>query len=207
MKKFLAIVMCLALTVSVSSCKKTVTEMYGLTSGSIETEGDFHEVNGDNLIGFQGYYSSSNYITFVFKASSPLTGRDFERLVERSEDGSMFVGSNFDGIVYSEDSSHKYATFWYEGNGNKNFISRGYFEIPTSDSEFETGYRIDVNGYDLHTYTCDAMVSFHQQTEELPNEGYTNYKYDETIEYYDEASGTWTTEEYRDLLVNNMPLE
>jgi len=183
--------------------------------GGIVMEGEFISCNSDNLLKFEGYYKTLDTITLVFGASSPINGKMLKRYAD------THYNANFQGVIYKSGLMHKYVTyqfepFSYEKNGEEIHVDRAKvraFKFPLSDDEPQSYYYLNIKGY--RTYKgikdelkeVDMVVSKDTQIKELNRGYYTDYMYDEILQYYNAETGKWTEKVLEDQMTNNMPLE
>ena len=180
--------------------------------GGIVTEGDFVKCNDKNLLKFRGYYKGSHFITLVFDSSSPVDGKMLERYVDKENERYL------QGVIYKKDLTSKYVTFQFEPLTNEKTglefdrADTRFFEFPENKSEPESYYFLSLRSYGSYQGISgirkDNFIISHRTQKEVVEQSYwTDYKFDETVQYYDDDTGKWTTEKLVDQMTNNMPLE
>ena len=175
--------------------------------GEIVTEGEFYEVDPDNMLCYKGAYKGLDYVTLVFDSSSPVNVKNAELCVSEHRNYNYFL----EGVLYQEKDGNKYITFKYETiiyeNGGQHDAARGEnaFILPTKADEPMSYYYICIKPLFNNDY--EAIVSEGIQKEVVDRGYYTDYRYDETNQYYDIETNSWTEETLEDLMTDNMPLE
>ncbi len=107
------------------------------------------------------------------------------------------------GVIYERSFTHKYVTyqfepFVYEKDGEEIHVDRAKVNIK--------GYRT-YKGIKDELKEVDMVVSKDTQIKELDRGYYTDYMYDEILQYYNAETGKWTEKVMKDQVTNNMPLE
>lgn len=183
--------------------------------GGIVMEGEFTRCNSDNLLKFEGYYKTLDTITLVFDASSPISGKMLKRYAD------THYNANFQGVIYKSGLMHKYVTyqfepFSYEKDGEVIHVDKAKvrsFRFPLSDTEPQSFYYLDIKGYRGNKgikdelKEVDMVASKYTQTQEIEQSYWTDYMYDEILQYYNAETGKWTEKVLEDQMTNNMPLE
>ena len=183
--------------------------------GGIVLEGEFTSCNSDNLLKFEGYYKTLDTITLVFDASSPISGKMLKRYAD------THYNANFQGVIYKSGLMHKYVTyqfepFSYEKDGEVIHVDKAKvrsFRFPLSDTEPQSFYYLDIKGYRGNKgikdelKEVDMVASKYTQTQEIEQSYWTDYMYDEILQYYNAETGKWTEKVLEDQMTNNMPLE
>ena len=183
--------------------------------GGIVMEGEFISCNSDNLLKFEGYYKTLDTITLVFGASSPVNGKMLKRYAD------THYNANFQGVIYKSGLMHKYVTyqfepFSYEKDGEVIHVDKAKvrsFRFPVSDTEPQSFYYLDIKGYRGNKgikdelKEVDMVASKYTQTQEIEQSYWTDYMYDEILQYYNAETGKWTEKVLEDQVTNNMPLE
>lgn len=223
-QKSVAVIVLLSVVISIfagcgMTAHKYVAARYGKDNpefgkpdlNGIVKEGDFIACNDDNLLKFQGYYKGLDYITLVFEVSSPIDAKMVKRCAGESHSGSL------QGVIYDKDLDHEYVTFQYETfiyekNGeviqSDKTKTVNSFRFPLSDNEPASYYYLNIKGYSNNKYKdVDMVISLRTQTTVVEQSYWTDYKYDETIQYYNAGTEKWTQEEINDQMTDNMPLE
>jgi hypothetical protein len=85
-------------------------------------------------------------------------------------------------------------------------------QFPLNDKDHESYYSVDFNGFKTRSYNpnvveYDMCIVKKTQTAVIEQSYWTDYKYDEIIQYYSHDTGKWTQKEAYDLRTNYMPLE
>lgn len=183
--------------------------------GGIVMEGEFISCNSDNLLKFEGYYKTLDTITLVFDASSPISGKMLKRYAD------THYNANFQGVIYKSVLMHKYVTyqfepFSYEKDGEVIHVDKAKvrsFRFPLSDTEPQSFYYLDIKGYRGNKgikdelKEVDMVASKYTQTQEIEQSYWTDYMYDQILQYYNAETGKWTEKVLEDQMTNNMPLE
>lgn len=183
--------------------------------GGIVMEGEFIRCNSDNLLKFEGYYKTLDTITLVFDASSPISGKMLKRYAD------THYNANFQGVIYKSGLMHKYVTyqfepFSYEKDGEVIHVDKAKvrsFRFPLSDTEPQSFYYLDIKGYRGNKgikdelKEVDMVASKYTQTQEIEQSYWTDYMYDQILQYYNAETGKWTENLLEDQMTNNMPLE
>jgi len=183
--------------------------------GGIVMEGEFTRCNSDNLLKFEGYYKTLDTITLVFDASSPINGKMLKRYAD------THYNANFQGVIYKSGLMHKYVTyqfepFSYEKDGEVIHVDKAKvrsFRFPLSDTEPQSFYYLDIKGYRGNKgikdelKEVDMVASKYTQTQEIEQSYWTDYMYDQILQYYNAETGKWTEKVLEDQITNNMPLE
>ena len=183
--------------------------------GGIVMEGEFTRCNSDNLLKFEGYYKTLDTITLVFDASSPISGKMLKRYAD------THYNANFQGVIYKSGLMHKYVTyqfkpFSYEKDGEVIHVDKAKvrsFRFPLSDTEPQSFYYLDIKGYRGNKgikdelKEVDMVASKYTQTQEIEQSYWTDYMYDQILQYYNAETGKWTEKVLEDQMTNNMPLE
>lgn len=183
--------------------------------GGIVMEGEFISCNSDNLLKFEGYYKTLDTITLVFGASSPINGKMLKRYAD------THYNANFQGVIYKSGLMHKYVTyqfepFSYEKDGEVIHVDKAKvrsFRFPLSDTEPQSFYYLDIKGYRGNKgikdelKEVDMVASKYTQTQEIEQNYWTDYMYDQILQYYNAETGKWTEKVLEDQVTNNMPLE
>jgi len=183
--------------------------------GGIVMEGEFISCNSDNLLKFEGYYKTLDTITLVFDASSPISGKMLKRYAD------THYNANFQGVIYKSGLMHKYVTyqfepFSYEKDGEVIHVDKAKvrsFRFPLSDTEPQSFYYLDIKGYRGNKgikdelKEVDMVASKYTQTQEIEQSYWTDYMYDQILQYYNAETGKWTEKVLEDQMTNNMPLE
>ena len=183
--------------------------------GGIVMEGEFTRCNSDNLLKFEGYYKTLDTITLVFDASSPISGKMLKRYAD------THYNANFQGVIYKSGLMHKYVTyqfepFSYEKDGEVIHVDKAKvrsFRFPLSDTEPQSFYYLDIKGYRGNKgikdelKEVDMVASKYTQTQEIEQSYWTDYMYDQILQYYNAETGKWTEKVLEDQVTNNMPLE
>lgn len=183
--------------------------------GGIVMEGEFISCNSDNLLKFEGYYKTLDTITLVFDASSPISGKMLKRYAD------THYNANFQGVIYKSGLMHKYVTyqfeqFSYEKDGEVIHVDKAKvrsFRFPLSDTEPQSFYYLDIKGYRGNKgikdelKEVDMVASKCTQTQEIEQSYWTDYMYDQILQYYNAETGKWTEKVLEDQMTNNMPLE
>ena len=183
--------------------------------GGIVMEGEFISCNSDNLLKFEGYYKTLDTITLVFGASSPINGKMLKRYAD------THYNANFQGVIYKSGLMHKYVTyqfepFSYEKDGEVIHVDKAKvrsFRFPLSDTEPQSFYYLDIKGYRGNKgikdelKEVDMVASKYTQTQEIEQSYWTDYMYDQILQYYNAETGKWTEKELEDQMTNNMSLE
>ena len=183
--------------------------------GGIVMEGEFIRCNSDNLLKFEGYYKTLDTITLVFDASSPISGKMLKRYAD------THYNANFQGVIYKSGLMHKYVTyqfepFSYEKDGEVIHVDKAKvrsFRFPLSDTEPQSFYYLDIKGYRGNKgikdelKEVDMVASKYTQTQEIEQSYWTDYMYDQILQYYNAETGKWTEKVLEDQMTNNMPLE
>lgn len=183
--------------------------------GGIVMEGEFTRCNSDNLLKFEGYYKTLDTITLVFDASSPISGKMLKRYAD------THYNANFQGVIYKSGFMHKYVTyqfepFSYEKDGEVIHVDKAKvrsFRFPLSDTEPQSFYYLDIKGYRGNKgikdelKEVDMVASKYTQTQEIEQSYWTDYMYDQILQYYNAETGKWTEKVLEDQMTNNMPLE
>ena len=183
--------------------------------GGIVMEGEFISCNSDNLLKFEGYYKTLDTITLVFDASSPISGKMLKRYAD------THYNANFQGVIYKSGLMHKYVTyqfepFSYEKDGEVIHVDKAKvrsFRFPLSDTEPQSFYYLDIKGYRGNKgikdelKEVDMVASKYTQTQEIEQSYWTDYMYDQILQYYNAETGKWTEKVLEDQITNNMPLE
>ena len=182
--------------------------------GSIRKDSLFTSCSPENLLRFCGYYKGLDFVTLVFELSSPVESDQLKR------DADERYNARLQGIIYYQDPNYKYVTyqyepFIYEKNGEvtqTNTVNDKFFTFKLNDKEHETYYRIDIKGLrgkylnkDLEP--CDMVIYYRVQTEVLEQSYWTDYKYDETRQFYHADTEKWNTSMVHNKKTNYMPLE
>ena len=181
---------------------------------SIRKDSLFTSCSPENLLRFTGYYKGFDFVTLVFERTSPIESDQLKR------DAETRYSARLQGIIYYQDPNYKYVTyqyepFIYEKNGEvtqKSSVSGSIFSFKLNDKEHETYYRIDING--LHgkylnkdLEPCDMVIYYRVQTEVIDRDYYTDYKYDETRQFYHADMEKWNTSMVHNKMTDYMPLE
>lgn len=183
--------------------------------GGIVMEGEFTRCNSDNLLKFEGYYKTLDTITLVFDASSPISGKMLKRYAD------THYNANFQGVIYKSGLMHKYVTyqfkpFSYEKDGEVIHVDKAKvrsFRFPLIDTEPQSFYYLDIKGYRGNKgikdelKEVDMVASKYTQTQEIEQSYWTDYMYDQILQYYNAETGKWTEKVLEDQMTNNMPLE
>ena len=183
--------------------------------GGIVMEGEFISCNSDNLLKFEGYYKTLDTITLVFDASSPISGKMLKRYAD------THYNAIFQGVIYKSGLMHKYVTyqfepFSYEKDGEVIHVDKAKvrsFRFPLSDTEPQSFYYLDIKGYRGNKgikdelKEVDMVASKYTQTQEIEQSYWTDYMYDQILQYYNAETGKWTEKVLEDQMTNNMPLE
>lgn len=183
--------------------------------GGIVMEGEFTRCNSDNLLKFEGYYKTLDTITLVFDASSPISGKMLKRYAD------THYNAIFQGVIYKSGLMHKYVTyqfepFSYEKDGEVIHVDKAKvrsFRFPLSDTEPQSFYYLDIKGYRGNKgikdelKEVDMVASKYTQTQEIEQSYWTDYMYDQILQYYNAETGKWTEKVLEDQMTNNMPLE
>ena len=183
--------------------------------GGIVMEGEFISCNSDNLLKFEGYYKTLDTITLVFGASSPVNGMMLKRYAD------THYNANFQGVIYKSGLMHKYVTyqfepFSYEKDGEVIHVDKAKvrsFRFPLSDTEPQSFYYLDIKGYRGNKgikdelKEVDMVASKYTQTQEIEQSYWTDYMYDQILQYYNAETGKWTEKVLEDQMTNNMPFE
>ena len=182
--------------------------------GSIRKDSLFTSCSPENLLRFCGYYKGFDFVTLVFEASSPIETDQLKR------DAETRYSARLQGIIYYRDPNYKYVTyqyepFIYEKNGEvtqTNTVNDKFFTFKLNGKEPETYYRIDIKGLrgkylnkDLEP--CDMVIYYRVQKEVLEQSYWTDYKYDETRQFYHADTEKWNTSMVHNKKTNYMPLE
>ena len=151
--------------------------------GEIMTEGEYCEVNPDNILSYKGTYKGPDYVTLVFDSSSPINLENVELCINEQKNYNF----NLNGILYQEKDGNKYITFKYESTQ-----SEIAFILPTKTGEPMSYYLICIKPIFYKDY--EANVSEYIQREVVERSYYTDYRYDVLTQYYDRESDSWTEE-------------
>ena len=191
--------------------ERKVDEVEEDSLGEIVTEGEFFEVNPDNMLCYKGAYKGLDYVTLVFDSSSPIDLENIELGISEHK----YRHGYLDGILYQEKDGNKYITFKYETeffeypdgtveqlDATKTAIS---FNLPTKAGEPMSFYLIRIKPIINTDY--DACVSEYIQKEIVEQGNWTDYRYDVRTQYYDKETDSWREENIEDLMTDNMPLE
>lgn len=180
--------------------------------GDIRTDGDYVGCNPDNMLKLQGVYTGPDFVTLVFDASSPVQPEQVKRYADTRYNGF------FQGVIYKRDLTCKYVTYQYETIIHKQTdeqmktASKLSVQFPLNDKDHESYYSVDFNGFKTRSYNpnvveYDMCIVKKTQTAVIEQSYWTDYKYDEIIQYYSHDTGKWTQKEAYDLRTNYMPLE
>lgn len=182
--------------------------------GGIRKDSRFTACSHENLLRFCGYYSGLDFVTLVFERSSPVETDQLKR------DAEQRYNSRLQGIIYYQDASYKYVTYQYEPsiyekNGEPTqgrSVNDRRFSFKLNDKEPETYYQIDVRGLrgkylnkDLEE--CDMVIYYRLQTGVIEQSYWTDYRYDETRQFYHADKEKWNTSMIHNKKTNYMPLE
>ena len=182
--------------------------------GGIRKDSRFTACSHENLLRFCGYYKGLDFVTLVFESSSPVEPDQLQRVTDQ------VYNARLQGIIYYQDSSHKYVTYQYEPaiyekNGEptqKSSVNDSRFSFKLNDRESETYYQINIKG--LHgkylnkdLEECDMEIRYRIQKEAIEQSCWTDYRYDETRQFYHSDTEKWNTSMVRDMKTDYMPLE
>ena len=182
--------------------------------GGIRKDSRFTSCSHENLLRFCGYYKGLDFVTLVFESSSPV---EIDQLKRDAEER---YNARLQGIIYYQDASYKFVTYQYEPkiyekNGEptqSNSVNDSRFSFKLNDKEPETYYQINIKG--LHgkylnkdLEECDMEIRYRVQKEVIEQSYWTNYRYDETRQFYHSDSEKWNTSMVRDMKTDYMPLE
>ena len=181
---------------------------------NIRKDSRFTACSPENLLRFCGYYKGLDFVTLVFETSSPVETDQLKR------DAEQRYSARLQGIIYYQDPYYKYVTyqyepFVYEKNGvmtQSNTVSDSYFKFRLNDKEPETYYQINIKGLrgkylnkDLEE--CDMEIRYRVQKAVVEQSYWTDYKYDETRQFYHADKEKWNTSMIHNKKTNYMPLE
>ena len=217
-QKGVAVIVLLSVVISIfagcgMTAHKYVAARYGKDNpefgkpdlNGIVKEGDFIACNDDNLLKFQGYYKGLDYITLVFDASSPIDAKMVKRCAGESYSGSL------QGVIYDKDLDHE-STFIYEKNGeviqSDKTKTVNSFRFPLSDNEPASYYYLNIKGYSNNKYKdVDMVISLRTQTTVVEQSYWTDYRYDETWQFYHADTEQWNTSMTQNKKTYYMPIE
>ncbi|MBO4450570.1 MAG: hypothetical protein J5777_08280 [Clostridiales bacterium] len=182
--------------------------------GGIRKDSRFIYCSPENLMRFRGYYRGLDFVTLVFEAASPVETEQLRREAEER------YNIRLQGIIYSQDPDYKYVTYQYEPliynvHGEptqESSVNDSYFTFKLNDKESETYYRINIKGLrgkymnkDLEA--CEMVIYHRIQTEVIEESYWTDYRYNETRQFYHADTEKWNTSVIRNSKTNYMPLE
>ena len=182
--------------------------------GGIRKDSLFTACSHENMLRFCGYYKGLDFVTLVFERESPIETDQLKRATDQG------YNARLQGIIYYQDPSYKYVTYQYEPaiyekNGEptqKSSVNDSRFSFKLNDREAETYYQINIKGlqgkylnYDLEE--CDMEIRYRVQKEAIEQSYWTDYRYDETRQFYHSDSEKWNTSMVRDKKTDYMPLE
>lgn len=178
-------------------------------------DGDFNEVDPDNMLKFKGWYKGYDFVTLVFDRSSKIEQKNVELFA--SEEPILSYNGHLEGVLYQEKAGLKYLTFKFnttilsyaDGVDRQADTAAGYnfFTLPTKAGEPMSYYQIFISR-EREEHAMGEMINISEckQTQELDRSYYMDYRYDSKIQRYED--GQWSDiEQYKDNETDNMPLE
>ena len=182
--------------------------------GGIRKDSLFTACSHENMLRFCGYYKGLDFVTLVFERESPVETDQLKRATDQG------YNARLQGIIYYQDPSYKYVTYQYEPaiyekNGEptqKSSVNDSRFSFKLNDREAETYYQINIKGlqgkylnYDLEE--CDMTIYYRLQTEVIEESYWTDYRYDETWQFYHADTEQWNTSMTQNKKTYYMPIE
>jgi hypothetical protein len=180
--------------------------------GELRTDGDFHEVNPNNMLKYLGYYSGPDFVTIVFDKSSPIGLRNVELFISEK----CWLQSFHEGVLYRKENGKKYVEFKFRTiihSNNKQMDTAKYsreFSFPYKASEPMSFYQVCILPFrGISDVEYDACVCKAVQKAVINQSGYgfnwTDYKYDLELQYYFADSDKWETATKKDMKTDHAP--
>ena len=168
--------------------------------GEMRTDGEFHEINPNNMLKYLGYYSGPDFVTLVFDQSSPigLLQQFHEGVLYKKENGKKYVEFKFKTIFHNKNNQMDTAKYSRE------------FGFPYKASEPMSYYQVCILPFrGISDVEYDACVCKYVQKAVINQSGYgfnwTDYKYDLELQYYFADSDKWETAMKKDMKTDHAP--